>query len=103
MFKKRQKLIILVFLVLSFFVLSYSNTTIGRVLRYGPANVNHYKAFPHHDFSNEGPIFKFGESNLESVVKNRFAEVKYGDNKIGDLDEFLRKNRYDIIYCNLQR
>jgi len=61
MFKKRQKLIILVFLVLSFFVLSYSNTTIGRVVRYGPANVNHYKAFPYHEFSNEGPIFKFGE------------------------------------------
>ncbi|MFA7691056.1 MAG: serine hydrolase [Methanofastidiosum sp.] len=101
MFKKRQKLIILVFVVLLFFALSYSNTTIGRVLRYGPANINHYKSFPYHEFSNEGPIFKFGENNLESVVKNRFAEVKYGDNKIEDLDEFLEKTdttSFIVIY-----
>jgi len=101
MIKKNQKLIILVLIVLSFFALSYSNTTVGRVLKYGPANVNHYKAFPYHEFSTEPPIFKFGENDLESVVKSRFAEVEYGDKKVGDLDEFLEKTdttSFIVIY-----
>ena len=101
MYKKNQKLIILVFVIMSFFILSYSNTTVGRVLKYGPANVNHYKAFPCREFSNEEPLFKFGENNLESVVKSRFAEAKYGDKMVGDLDQFLEKTdttSFIVIY-----
>lgn len=101
MYKKKQKLIILVFVVISFIIISYSNTTVGRVLRYGPANVNHYKAFPYSEFSNEEPLFKFGENNLESVVKSRFAEAKYGNKVVGDLDQFLEKTdttSFIVIY-----
>ncbi len=90
MARKKLILIIIFAVFLSFFLISYSNTTIGRVLRYGPANVNDYLQFPYHEISTEPPYFKFGETNLENIVKNRFSEISYGNNhKVGDLDKFL--------------
>jgi CubicO group peptidase (beta-lactamase class C family) len=88
--KKKFFVFFLIILFLSLTLVGFSNTTVGRYLRFGPKSVNHYKVFQYREISSEQPYFKFGETNLESIVKSRFSEVEYGNNqKIGDLDNFL--------------
>jgi len=88
--RKKYILIFFVIILLCLSLVSYSNTTIGRVLRFGPANANDYLEFPYHEISTTPHYFKFGEANLENIVKSRFYDVTYGNNqKVGDLDKFL--------------
>ena len=92
MSKKKYLVVALIAFLLSLNLISYTNTTIGRVIRYGPGNVDHYQKFPYHRIATSSNPFKFTENNVESIVKSRFYNISYGNNqKVGDLDQFLEK------------
>jgi len=96
MIKKILKfvLIFLILLGIFLFVLVNSNTIIGRDLRFGDANVNHYKVFPYHTIITSEPYFQFEKNYSEELVKDKFRDIQYGNNeRIGDLDIFLEKTK----------
>ncbi len=96
MIKKMLKFV-LVFLILFgifLFALVNSNTIIGRDLRFGDANVNHYKVFPYNSIIASESYFQFEKNYSEELVKDTFRDIQYGNNKkIGDLDLFLEKTK----------
>ena len=96
MIKKILKfvLIFLILLGIFLFVLVNSNTIIGRDLRFGDANVNHYKVFPYHTIITSEPYFQFEINYSEELVKDTFRDIQYGNNeRIGELDIFLEKTK----------
>ena len=96
MIKKILKIVLLLLVIATvmLFALVNSNTIIGRDLRFGDANVNHYKVFPYNNIITHGPYFNFERSDSEELVKDIFRDIEYGNNqRIGDLDLFLEKTK----------
>ena len=94
MIKKIIKFILIFLVLLGIFllILVNTNTIIGRDLRFGDANVNHYKVFPYNTLETAAPYFYFEKNYSEELVKDTFRGIEYGNNqKIGDLDLFLEK------------
>jgi len=96
MIKKMLKFVLIFLILFGIFllVLVNSNTIIGRDLRFGDANVNHYKVFPYNSIITSESYFQFEKNYSEELVKDTFRDIQYGNNeKIGDLDLFLEKTK----------
>ncbi|MCX6090120.1 MAG: serine hydrolase, partial [Candidatus Atribacteria bacterium] len=96
--RKRTLKVIGIFFIIVVALLIFAgrstDTIWGRIIRWGPAKVNHYKVFPIHKLTAAPSFFSFPKNDSEEMIRSIFSDIEYTKNqKVGDLDQFLERTK----------